>query len=637
MNKNKLINHDGYKIIDSCFDATSASILKSAAELMSTFDPIGQYSLTQLEAAYTICRYIKPAFEDVLTVFLWPGVYLNKIKRTHIKNIVGNENCDMFCESIDDTTTLLDEKDSEDLEKDDFKLVNTAIMYNVCDKYLFDIIEPMRKKGLSGSADVRRAYNKAKDLHYMAERKTGEPYITHPLRVAKILSEVEMDSNIIVSALLHDTVEDTPYKIEELQNDFGMQVANYVDAVTSLDEELEVSGIDKNRLDELTFKKLVHSVNSDKSGVLALCIKAADRIDNLSTMENMSAEKTKNKIYETERQYLRLFNEYHMNYFVKTIEDLIYQLRQPEEYHKTISNYNNALKKEEYYINSFEDTLKEQLKEKIEIIKSIMAFDFNLGVKVVRRKYLGCEVKNLSEEYNDNIGSKKLPLCQINTVISSDGSSKFDVTDFANALMKIYKDCFTPNGYIILDYYTKSTGVVALMIEDVYKNRFECTFSKKEDWIKYNLGSTEGVFIDEEFDRFAEDYSGPHITVFKRNGAPIELPVRSTPIDLAFAIHSDIGYRLTGVTINGETSDIYNHLHNKDRVVLEYDRVYNHARISWLYYVATPRAREKIIQYFAKMYEGDDPKDDSRIKSKTFMKYLDNIKERISFKDLPDD
>ncbi len=634
MNKNKLLTDTVYNLLDTCFESNEAEILKNAADLMRKTDPLGHISTIQLEAVYTICKYIKPVFEDVLTVFLWPGVYLTSINKQSVKKL-GIDGFDDFYKRICDID-LIDKNGQKKLEEEDLKTINKRIFIGVCDKLLLDITEPMKKRGFSVD-DVRKAYNKAKQLHGSTDRATHEPYITHPLRVAKRLSDVDMDSSIIVSALLHDTVEDTPYTKEDLKNDFGLVPANYVEAVTALNEELDCSGIDKHEIDEKTFDKLVQHIRKEPNGLAALYIKAADRIDNLSTMETMTEEKKLNKIYETERQYLRLFDKYGMNYFVGIIDDLIFKLRDPNGYEKVSSDYNNALVREKCHIDSFVELFNKELNKRIDTIKSIIVSECDLSFKSVKRSYTANEIKDISNALRSNIGAKKVPLCQINTVISVSNTTGFDITDFGNALMKLYKECFVKHGYIILNYQLKSNSILVLTIEDMYKNRFECTFSKKEDWIRYNLGTTEGIIIEDEFDRFPDDYSGPYITVYKRDGSPIKLPINSTPIDLAFSIHSDIGFKLTGAIANGARIRIYDKLHDNDFVVLEYDPVFVQARINWLFEVATSFAKKTLIQYFSKKYEGDDPRYNYRISDKTLMKYLDSIKERIKIKDLPND
>ena len=188
---------------------------------------------------------------------------------------------------------------------------------DVVEQAKLELIKLVKKQyGEDGWWEFENAYNKASALHANQKRFSGAPYIIHPIHVASTLAELGMDKATIKAGLLHDTVEDTPYTLEQLKNDFGEEVATLVEAVTKIDK-YEYSS--KVELQADNWRKMLVATAKD---VRVIVIKLADRLDNLRTLEYMSSAKQRNKAYETLEIYAPLAHRLGMFKIKWELEDL---------------------------------------------------------------------------------------------------------------------------------------------------------------------------------------------------------------------------------------------------------------------------------------------------------------------------
>lgn len=572
-------------------------------------------------SSYVMCRYMTPDTEDVISLLLWLPCNKGRCSFRRFKDTFRPDRFEYYyTQTVDVTKSAPNDVPLEgDASKDYY------VFMRVCDKMLENLTSNMERKGIPDIYCIWRAYKLARKAHYGVCRASGEPYLTHPISVATILANMGIESHIIAAALLHDVSEDTNYTIKDISSECGEQIARYVDAVTSLHREYAKSHLsseysqDKVELDKRSFEKLVQAAHSDPRMVFALYIKAADRIHNLSTIDVMASEKQYDKVDETELDYLPLFREFKLNYFVVWIEDLTRKIANPEEYNKYKQGYESLYTKNLSHIDDMKQTLIAHLGDEFNQFYCRAIFDIDgYDCDITRRFYRPLEVISFvrnavgPEALSPKMIDKRtVPTCDFDVILDGkDGKSTIDT--FANIFVKMFAEKIAPSGKEITDFETDEHGRFIVKIEDRYRNVYRVCFCMRGDYISYNLGSHKGIFKEREDS--VEQQNGTTIFVKLRNGKPMEIPKESTVLDLAFMIHEDIGICARSAFINDRHARISSILHDGDKVVIEADtertgkkvtKFIPHARIAWLNFVKTRQARSKITRYLESQYEGD--------------------------------
>lgn len=504
------------------------------------------------------------------------------------------------------------------------------IMMRVCRKMFDRMMYSLNKKRVPNAICISRAYDLAYKAHYWAYRQSGEPYIAHPIKVAEILAEIGVDSQVIAAALLHDVAEDTDYTLADIEaycGESGKIIARYVDAVTSLHRQYAASHrrdeyqCDKEELDQKSFQKLVEAVSSNPDMIFALYIKAADRIHNLRTLDAMPCEKRLDKSDETELKYLPLFKQFKMHYFVSAIEDLTWRASDIERAERIKKGYLDLCSRNADSIEEMGNILKVNLGTNFNrlCLMNLDARGFDVDVTV--RKYAPYEVYKFIEEAHGSyvvpeksIDKKIVPICDFDVILDPlDNRSTLDV--FATIFVKMFVERIAGTGRTIVDFVSDGSHRFIVKIEDKYRNVFRCCFSTREDYIANRIGGPIG-FAPEGED-IAEDIDSGKIHVLLRNGKVLTLPKGATVLDVSFAIHEEVGYCAKSALINGQRASIFNILQDGAQVVVEADtyrengitkKFIPHVRINWLNSVATKEARKKIVRYLSSKYEPDDPR-----------------------------
>lgn len=628
----KLIGMNEVEFVISKFRKVS----KSAAEdviltyniLCENNPELGERSMKYIQDTYVMCSNMEPDVEDVISMLLFRENIVHRASAYLFKQKYRENRYEHYYSWM--AEACKNAPMNEKLSKDE--CISYYIMMRVCEKMFEDLIRTMNKKGVPDTICITQAYEMAYKAHYWDSRKSGEPYLVHPLQVANILAEVGVESQIIAAALLHDVAEDTDYTLDDIQARCGARIARYVDAVTSLHKEYAESHnkseyqCDKYELDAKSFEKLAAAVSSDPSMVFALYIKAADRIHNLSTIDSMPSEKRHNKNDETELDYLPLFKKFKLNYFVSKIEDLMWRTSDIARYESINAKYLDMVERNYDSVEEMRNLLKmnfgEEFNRRCQLNLDVNGFD----IEVIERKFSPYEVytyiKDAVEPYaisEKSIDKKFVPICDFDVILDPrDQHSTLDV--FATIFVKMFVERIADTGRTIVDFVTDSSHRFIVKIEDKYRNVFRCCFSTRDDYIAYRIGSSLGFVQEDDDDN--EIAHGEHINVKLRNGKVIVLPKGATVIDVAFAIHEEIGFSAKSALINGQQASIYNMLQDGDQVIVEADtyrengvtkKYIRHARISWLNSVATKEARKKIIKYLSNKYEGDDPRYESNV------------------------
>ena len=451
---------------------------------------------------------------------------------------------------------------------------------------------------------IRKAFDIAVDAHSKQRRKTGEPYIFHPIAVAKIVAyEIGLDAISIASALLHDVVEDTEYTIEDMEHLFGETIAKIVNGLTKisrLNKEQDASIQAEN------FRKMLLTLNDD---VRVILIKIADRLHNMQTMDAMPAHKQLKIASETLYIYAPLAHRLGL-YNIKTeLEDLGLKYTEPEAYNGILSKIKESKEEQQGYLNQFTQTLKEGLDEE--------NFDYEIkgrfkSIYSIRKKMLNQNV-TFDEVYD------KYAIRIIYKPNSKD--DKFD----AWKIYTIVTDYFKPNPSRLRDWISqpKSTGYEALHItvvgpdakwvevqirsnrmNEIAEKGYAAHFKYKqgadgdtglENWLNKLKETLETQTLNavDFVENFKLNLYSKEIYVFTPKGDLKSLPKDASALDFAFTIHTDVGLKCRGAKVNGKLVPLSHKLKSGDQIEV-ITSASNKPNSRWLDFVITARAKAKI-------------------------------------------
>jgi GTP diphosphokinase / guanosine-3',5'-bis(diphosphate) 3'-diphosphatase len=453
--------------------------------------------------------------------------------------------------------------------------------------------------------EVERAYQVAKKAHTGQLRKSGEEYITHPVAVTQILVELGLDQETIIASLLHDTVEDTPYSLDQLRSDFGDQIASLVDGVTKLDKLTYGPTAEAE-----TVRKMVIAMSRD---IRVLVIKLADRLHNARTWKFVSGESALRKARETLDIYAPLAHRLGMNALKWELEDLSFEVLEPKKFAE-ISRL----------VAERSPARQALTQEVIESVKSDLANDSIEATVTGRQKHFFSVYQKMvvrGRDFNDIYD-----LVGIRVLVN-------DVRDCYAVLGSIharwspvpgrFKDYIAmPKFNLYQSLHTTVIGPSGKAVEiqiRTYEMHSRAEFGIAAHW-KYKQGSEsqpntpEMIWLKQlhEWQKETEDPSeflealrfdlgSPEVFVFTPKGSVIALPGGSTPVDFAYSVHTDVGNRCAGAKVNGRLVPLETKLANGDvvEVVTNKSLTASPSR-DWLNFVKSPRARSKIKAWFSK-------------------------------------
>ena len=479
-----------------------------------------------------------------------------------------------------------------------------------------DVLAKVKENNIGGEEVIRRAYLLASKLHEGQFRQSGEPYITHPLHVAYILACTYNDVETIIAGLLHDTIEDTDITLSEIEAMFGSSVARLVDGVSKL-KGLNFSS--KSEKVEANTAKILRAVNED---IRDVSIKCADRLHNMETIGFKSEFKQKENALETIDLYVPLAYRIGMYEIKKILEDLSFKVLNPLEYEDTSRKIND-------YLNENKTTL------------DYVVYNTE---KVLRANGINCVVKlRVKEVYSTYKKLLKLNKRQIKVSSQETNIVTIDAIHDLFALKIVtddYLDCYKALGVIHKEYDIDSTRFkefIAVPKTNFYKSLHtvfcvnDCLvqaqirtkemdmvdtyglpyyiysknrpFCDVQDEIREKLQFCKDLnFLSEYFERNdlyvekvkKELFAKENVYVRTKNNKTIELPLGSTPIDLAFLEGDNTGYNLGRVIVNGIEVPLDYQLKNNDRVSFIMG---GSPEDYWLDSAKTTRAKEKILKY----------------------------------------
>jgi GTP pyrophosphokinase len=455
------------------------------------------------------------------------------------------------------------------------------------------------------TAGIERAFVVAREAHEGQFRKSGEDYITHPVAVSQILAELGLNETTIIASLLHDTVEDTPYSLDQLRTEFGDEIANLVDGVTKLDKLTYGPTAEAE-----TVRKMVIAMSRD---IRVLVIKLADRLHNARTWSFVSSESALRKARETLDIYAPLAHRLGMNAIKWELEDLSFAVLEPKKFEEI-----SRLVTER---SPSRDVLTAEV---IADVESDLKQDNVAATVTGRKKHFFSVYQKMvvrGREFNDIYD-----LVGIRVLVN-------DVKDCYAVLGSIharwspvpgrFKDYIAmPKFNLYQSLHTTVIGPTGKAIEiqiRTYEMHSRAEFGIAAHW-KYKQGgeaaenSPEMLWLRQlhEWQKETEDPSeflealrfdlgSPEVFVFTPKGSVIALPGGSTPVDFAFSVHTDVGLRCAGAKVNGRLVPLESKLNNGDVIEIVTNKG-EHAGPSrdWLNFVKSPRARSKIKAWFSK-------------------------------------
>ena len=486
-------------------------------------------------------------------------------------------------------------------------------MSEVKDVTINEVINEVKKHNRKADTKlILKAYNYANDNHKGQLRKSGEPYIIHPLQVAYILATIELDESTICAALLHDVVEDTEITHQDIINEFGQEIADMVEGVTKLGKLQQYTTVQEQQVED--YRKMFLAMGKD---IRVILIKLADRLHNMRTLKFLSRDRQIANAKETMDLYAPLANRLGMYSLKWELEDLSFKYLYPEEYREIVEGIDKKRDERLIFIEKIMDKIRAELKAqhidaevtgRAKHLYSIYRkmkrdnktldqiydlFALRILVNSVKDCYASLGVVHelynpMPGRFKDYISVPKSNMYQsLHTTLIGPKGTPFEV------------QIRTWDMHRVAEY-----GIAAHWAYKEANKTKKSTVSVKEDklsWLRESLEWQKDMQDPEEFlNTLRTELFEDEVYVFTPKGDIKSLPKGATPIDFAYSIHEQIGHKMTGCKINSKMVPIVTKLKNGDIVdIITADNSKGPSR-DWLKYVKTTTARNRINQWFKK-------------------------------------
>ncbi len=463
-------------------------------------------------------------------------------------------------------------------------------------------------------AQIEQAYLWAKKLHEGQFRVSQEPYIIHPVEVAKILVDLKLDKDTIIAAFLHDVLEDTDTTPEEMEEKFGSDVVNLVQGVTKLSKYQFKS---KEERQAENFRRMFIAMAQD---IRIVVLKLADRLHNMRTLSYMAAPKQKKIAQETIDIFAPLANRLGMGKIKAELEDLSLRYLEPEKYYEIAKLVSETKAMRDDTVNTLIETIKKELDKH--------------GIKATIKG----RAKHYYSIYNKmkrlNVSFDQLyDVTAVRVIVDSEAEC-YQVLGIIHQLFKPipgrFKDYIAmPKGNMYRSLHTSVIGAKNKPVEiqirthkmhEVaeygiaahwrYKESGSIKANNRQDmqfsWMRKVMELERDTSDAKEFVESVKfDLFNDQVFVFTPNGDVFDLPQNSTPVDFAYRIHTEVGHRTVGALINGRIAQLDTKLKNGDIVEILTSKQFM-PKIDWLNFVVTKNASSKIRQWFKKFNREDN-------------------------------
>ncbi|MCA1927145.1 MAG: bifunctional (p)ppGpp synthetase/guanosine-3',5'-bis(diphosphate) 3'-pyrophosphohydrolase [Calditerrivibrio sp.] len=488
---------------------------------------------------------------------------------------------------------------------------------------LMDIQEVLSKNNINDIEKLHKAYVYAAQKHRGQLRKSGEPYLSHPLNVSLILAEMNMDVDTVIAGILHDTLEDTDATYEELMSLFGSDVAFLVDGVSKIGKISFKSSEEKMAEN---FRKMLISMSKD---VRVIVIKLADRLHNMRTIDHLSEEKKQRIAKETMEIYAPLAHRLGIAWIKWELEDLSFRILNPDKYYEIYNLVKLKRSEREQYLVKVISMLDAHLKN-VNISADVTGRPkhfYSIYSKMIKKKTSFDEIYDLLAV---RVIVKTISDCYATLGIIhnlwkpiSGRFKDYIAMPKANLYQSLHTTVVGPNG-INVEIQIRTEEMHRIAEEGIaahWKYKEGKVFDPKEDttfiWLRQLLDQKELNKPQDLVEALKEDILPIQIYVFTPQGDVIELPVNSTPIDFAYAIHTKIGEKCVGAKVDGKMVNLKYNLKNGEKVEI-ITSPNQEPRADWLNIVKTNRAKVRIRNFLRKKEEEIAIKSGTELLAKEF-------------------
>ncbi|HEV2685070.1 MAG TPA: bifunctional (p)ppGpp synthetase/guanosine-3',5'-bis(diphosphate) 3'-pyrophosphohydrolase, partial [Actinomycetota bacterium] len=452
---------------------------------------------------------------------------------------------------------------------------------------------------------IERAYDYAAESHREQFRASGERFIEHPLEVARILADLNMDTTTIVAALLHDVVEDTPLSIEEIETEFGEETAHIIDGVTKLDK---VTFQSKEAHQAETIRKMIIAMARD---IRVLLIKLADRLHNMRTVGHLSRDTQELKARETLEIYAPLAHRLGIHQIKWQLEDLSFATLHPKQFDEIVRMVEERQPEREDVVDQVVEQLSEALKA-VKIKSTVIGRPKHFWSIYQKMVIRGREFAEIYDLVGIRVTTETLRDCYgaLGIIHSLWKPIPGRVKDYiAMPKFNMYQSLHTavvgPSGKPLeIQIRTEQmhrTAEYGIAAHWKYKDG-----TQRDDaelaWLRQMLDWQKELSDPREFmESLRIDLYQDEVFVFTPKGDVRAFPIGATPIDFAYAIHTDVGHRCVGARVNGRLVPLTTEMQSGDTIEIITSKAADAAPSQdWLQVVKTPRARNKIRQWFTR-------------------------------------
>ena len=477
-----------------------------------------------------------------------------------------------------------------------------------------DIVNKMKKNNKKTDIKlIMKAYNYAKENHGDQLRKSGEPYIIHPIQVAYTLAELELDDATICAALLHDVVEDTEVTHQDLINEFGIEIAEMVDGVTKL-SKLNYESVEEAQVEN--YRKMFLAMGKD---IRVIMIKLSDRLHNMRTLKYLSRDRQIANAKETMDLYAPLANRLGIYSLKWELEDLSFKYLYPEEYREIVEGIDRKREERLQFIDKIEEQIKQELKkQKIEaeitgrakhlysIYRKMKRDNITLdqiydlfALRIIVNSVKDCyaalgvvhELYNpMPGRFKDYIAVPKPNMYQsLHTTLIGEKGTPFEVQIRTWDMHRIAEYGIAAHWAYKEASFAKGKKANVTVSED------------KLAWLRETLEWQKDMQDPQEFlNTLKTELFEDEVYVFTPKGDIKVLPSGSTPIDYAYSIHAEIGHHMTGCKINSKMMPIITKLKNGDIIEIITSENSKGPSRDWLKFIQSSTAKNKINAWFKK-------------------------------------
>ncbi|MBQ2924479.1 MAG: bifunctional (p)ppGpp synthetase/guanosine-3',5'-bis(diphosphate) 3'-pyrophosphohydrolase, partial [Anaerotignum sp.] len=462
---------------------------------------------------------------------------------------------------------------------------------------------------------IEKAYQLANGAHKDQKRKSGEPYIIHPLKVAYILAELELDMESIVAGILHDVIEDTEYSYEDISNMFSEEIAALVDGVTKLGK---LSYTTKEEVQAENYRKMFLAMAKD---IRVILIKLADRLHNMRTLNYMKPEKQKEKAQETLDIYAPLAHRLGISKIRSEMEDLCFKYLDPDAFFDLATKIERKKEERDEFVQDIVKELQKKMDEagiKGKVYGRTKHF-FSIYKKMVNQNKTMDQIYDLFaiRALVDNVKDCYAVLGIVHTMYTPmPGRFKdYIAMPKPNMYQSLHNSLIGPNGQVFEVqirtwemHRTSEYGIAAHWKYKEGKANEKGTKATRRDeeklaWLRQIMEWQQDMADNKEYlDTLKQDFNifSTQVYAFTPQGDVIQLTKDSTPIDFAYMIHTAVGNKMVGARVNNKIVPIDHRIQNGDIVEIITSQNSKGPNRDWLNLVKSAQARTKIKQWFKK-------------------------------------